>query len=117
MVKNGFDADAFVELSPEEWDGDWDSTDANKTAALVRTSFTVFEDWRPQGWVWFGRYFKTDQTSEAITFLRAIIEKARSSSHSSNNKRETEAIGKAKQRIGQNDPVRRDTDRGAKFPV
>jgi hypothetical protein len=103
LIKDGFEADAFVELSPEEWDGSWESTDRSKTASLVRTSFTVFEDWRPQGWVWFGRYFKSEQTSQAIAFLRSVIEKPRSSSHSPDSKRDTEADRKAKQRIGQGD--------------
>ncbi|MEY9120497.1 hypothetical protein ABH994_008097 [Bradyrhizobium yuanmingense] len=78
------------------------SSDETKKA-LIRTSYTAYEDWRPnKGWVWFGRYFKDDQAESAISFLHQVIYSSEASSHSSKSgKTEAAAVGKV--RIGQSE--------------
>jgi hypothetical protein len=103
LVKKEMSAGSFVELSLEDWKAGWNSLDKARQDALTRTSFTVFEDWRPRGWTWLGRYFRSDQIDEAIEFLQKVIRRPRSGSIASDDDRKTEASGKTKVRIGQGD--------------
>jgi hypothetical protein len=102
-VKGNSAEESFVELRPKDWTIKWELANSDKKAALKRTSFTVYEDWRPRGWVWFGRYFRDDQARQAIAFLREVIYAPRSDSHSSNNSRKTEGVTESKTRLGQGD--------------
>lgn len=104
FVKRERSASSYVKLSLEEWKAGWSTLDKAKQDALSRTSFTVFEDWRPRGgWIWLGRYFKSDQTDEAIEFLKRVIQKPRSGAIIPDDDRRTETSGKTKVRIGQDD--------------
>jgi hypothetical protein len=104
LLKSDFSAGTYVELASDDWTVPWSAVDNERKEALVRTAFTAFEDWRASGgWVWFGRYFKSDQSKEATAFLRSVIQKPRSSVRSSETDRETETTGNKKIRIGQDD--------------
>ena len=103
LLKKDLRAGSFVELLPHDWEAGWESLSTERQDALFRTSFTVFEDWRPRGWTWIGRYFRSEQIDGAIEFLKQMIKRPRSESRSFKDDRKTEALGKTKLRIGQDD--------------
>ena len=102
-IKVNAAARSFVELRSNDFTATWELADEGKKAALRRTLFTAYEDWRPVGWVWFGRYCRDDQADQAIAFLRNVIYATRSNPHSSNSSRNTEGLTRSKTRFGQDE--------------
>lgn len=81
-IVRGPEKGTFVELVPADWDENWASFSEEKKEALQRASFTVHEDWtHKKGWVWFGRYFQSDEAEAAIEFIDGLVRRNRSASH------------------------------------
>lgn len=79
-ILDRLDASSFTELRWSDWTEGFDLVDGRKSRSLRRTSYTVYEDYRAQGyWVWFGRYFEAGQEEgdHVLDFLRTVIELTR----------------------------------------
>jgi hypothetical protein len=101
-IVNGREKGTFVELLPDDWEENWNSVVEEKKEALRRTSFTVYEDWRPKkGWAWFGRYFLYGEAQAAIEFLDGLIRRNRVTSHAPNGSLKTQGKAEKATRIGQ----------------
>lgn len=92
---------SYVRLTPNDWAKDWDVVDGQLKDRVKAAAFTVHEDWRPRGWVWFGRYLKPDALNEASIFVRTVIYAQRDRPFSDKSSLPTEGVGKVKTRRGQ----------------
>ncbi|WP_248890042.1 hypothetical protein [Bradyrhizobium japonicum] len=101
LIKDERPVGSFVEFGSGNWDGKWESLTSDQRKQLEHASFIVVEDWRPKGWVWFGRYFASDRGDDAIAFLHEIVQKPRRSTKPAKSDGKTEKPGQVKLRIGQ----------------